>query len=166
MLPKLLTFAMTGGGSSTAAFGQLRNHFDRHRDGRIFVYFTAEENALSLLKRLQEKEGAGRISDMMDTVNIFEVRHLSYIIGQLKAIAQQKPDKPIQVYMDLKHDMGVRVVDRMPHVYFTDDDVDLDFQRFLFDNPNVEVEVVTLAMEAHDLVRFAGSVDRRKGRPE
>jgi hypothetical protein len=167
MLPKLLTFALTGGGSSTAAFNHLRNHFDRFRDGRIFIYFSAEENALSLVKKLQEKEGAGRTADLMDTVNIFEVRHLSYIIGQLKAIAGQKPDKPLHIYMDLKHEMGVRVTTGdIPHVYFKDEDVDQEFQSFLFDNPNVTVEIVSLWADAMELVRFAGAVDRRGGRQQ
>jgi hypothetical protein len=166
MLPKLLTFAMTGCGSSSAAFSHLRHHFDRYRDGRQFLYFSAEENGLSLLKKLQEKEGAGRIADMIDTVKVFTVHHVSYIMGQMKAVAQQHPDKPLHVYMDLKHDMSVRVSGTLPHVYFIDADVDADFQNFLFDNPNVEIEIVTLAMDAPSLVRFAGSVDRRVGRPQ
>lgn len=166
MLPKLLTFAVAGCGSSNVAFSQLRNHFNHIRDGRIFVYFTAEDDAMALLKKLQENEGVGRVSAMMDTVKIFEVRHVAYIMGQLKALVQQTPDKPLHVYMDLKHDMDVRVADQMPHVYFKDDDVDADFQSFLFDNPNVEIETVTLAMDAPSLVRFASSVDRRKGRPQ
>lgn len=165
MLPRLLAFAVSGCGSSNVAFSHLRNHFHHMRDGRIFAYFTEDNDVSALGKILNANEGAGRVSEMIDSVSLFQVRHLSYIIGNLKLMLDNHPEKLISVYLDLKHQMAVRVVDGLAQVYFEDEDVDGDFQQLLFDNPNVVVEVATLAMDAPSLVRFAGSV-KRKGYAE